>query len=215
MGIRFSKKAFLETLVAKNNLKLREEVLNISDDNIIKKKGNSQEYNRDVFISNCYNKWKYFTDEPYILKLEESEELYFNILPSSDDILRLIYRIPSKELNINRKLNWTTKHKFAHKDKEYGYIKTKHIMFNLGINNNFKLNDKLIAEINYYTSRNIDDDNLDGTFKHMRDGIYLALGVDDKMQVSSTRTLNKIKIKDTGGEYLIFKLSKIPRIINK
>jgi hypothetical protein len=39
----------------------------------------------------------------------------------------------------------------------------------------------------------------------MRDGIYLALGIDDKAQISSTREVNKIKGKN---EYLILTLEK-------
>ena len=201
-GIRFSKSDLLKTVVGQNSLKLQQQLRDI-EDGCTKSKKKSVADNTINFLNNCHNKWYDFQDLDYIISKES--ELDIGINNQQDQILKLVYRIPAKELNINRKLSWVLKHKFSYQDKEYGYLKTKYSLY---LNKNHGLSllgHKVKATIQYYVSRNIDDDNLDGTFKHMRDGIYLALGIDDKAQISSTREVNKIKGKN---EYLILTLEK-------
>jgi hypothetical protein len=208
--MRFSISELLNTPLVKNNLKIQQMLNDIKEDKEKpekKRKVNSQQYNKEVFLANCKYKYKKFEDINYITELENGDEdLYFYTNNPDGKLMRLIYRIPSKELNINRKLNWTVKHKYANLDKEYGYLKTKNILYKLNIENLNLSGFSLETEIEYCVRRNVDDDNLDGTFKHMRDGIYLALNIDDKAQISSKRTLKKIKSKN---EYLILTLNKI------
>lgn len=204
-GIRFTKENLLKTKVGQNNPKLQD-LLKYFIDKPVKIKKGSQIINKENFLNNCLGKWENFIDLEHIIKIENDGCFYVYVNKHTENLLKLVYRIPSKELNINRKLNWVVKHKYAYKDKEYGYLKTKYILHLLNIHNVNLNNVKLHANIEYFVSRNIDDDNLDGTFKHMRDGIYLALNIDDKTQCSSTRTLNKIKGKN---EYLILTLSRV------
>ena len=73
--MRFSISELLNTPLVKNNLKIQQMLNDIKEDKEKpekKRKVNSQQYNKEVFLANCKYKYKKFED---ITRLPSSEEL--------------------------------------------------------------------------------------------------------------------------------------------
>lgn len=90
-------------------------------------------------------------------------------------------KLPAKELSPNARLHWSKKIKYKKIDLEAGYFDT-YIATNKLLNKKpFTKYDAISMHLQFYypTRARHDDDNSIASFKAIRDGIALALGIDD------------------------------------
>lgn len=89
---------------------------------------------------------------------------------------RVILPFPPKELNPNKRLHWSKLAKIKKAYKHDCYYLTK-----ANIRHQYNPHSLLQVHLIFYPpdNRHRDDDNMESAFKAGRDGVSLALGVDD------------------------------------
>lgn len=116
--------------------------------------------------------------------------------------------LPNTELSPNKKSgrHWSSTFATKKMDRQIGYMLTKQALAHQIID--FDKNDCLLCEMVFIFKNNkhLDDDNALASFKPMQDGIFEALGLDDRMikkRTIDTRLTDKIHPK------LLLTLSKL------
>lgn len=110
----------------------------------------------------------------------------------------LILPWPSAHLSPNARSHWRMRHRAAKRGKQEGFIVARAA----GLVPGAMPAGEIHLQIEFYppTRRLPDDDNMLARFKAYRDGIALALGVDDRAFVSHPRVMDEPR---SGGQVVV------------
>lgn len=116
-------------------------------------------------------------------------------------MIELVLPWPPRVLNPNNRSHWRVKSKAAAEYKNVCWALTKEARWDHALLPDGKLH----LWLDFYPpdKRHYDDDNVAASFKSGRDGLALALGIDDKRFVSHPHLIETIggmvKVRLTGG----------------
>lgn len=140
----------------------------------------------------CVNKIEAMQLEVMLEQYEDKLIKFQNLFVLEEHQVKLVIPfLPDSKLNPNNSSSW---HKKIPIKKQANSLGQALMLHNLKINPNKRFNiDKrnIECEILYLSNRRIDDDNALSSIKHIRDGIYIILNLDDSLQKTTTIRLIK------------------------